>query len=103
MIQVFNCIYAKFCFISSNFKTKSTLINPATITTTTTSSATPKTVDPTTYYPIIEDDTKPRATFFPDTSGEEIILSTEPENKDDKEPRTLKGVKDKVSILDGKL
>ena len=88
-----------FFLIFSNFKTKSTLINPSTITTTTTSSATPKTVDPTTYYPIIEGELRTEVTFFPDTTGEEILLSTEPQNNDDKKPRTLKGLKDKASIF----
>ena len=64
---------------------KSTLTIPSTTSTTTTSSATLKMNEPTTYYPIVESSTK--VTFFPDTEAEEQA-TINPIGRN-KEPKTL--------------
>ena len=76
------------CKIFSKIQTKSTLTNPSTISTTTTTSVIPQTEDSSTYYPILE--TKTEVTFFPDTSEEILIPSTDVKSDKNKEPRTLK-------------
>ena len=64
---------------------KSTLTIPSTTSTTTTSSATMKMNEPTTYYPIVESSTK--VTFFPDTEAkEQTTINPVGRNK---EPKTL--------------
>ena len=64
---------------------KSTLTIPSTTSTTTTSSATMKMNEPTTYYPIVESSTK--VTFFPDTEvNEQTTINPIGRSK---EPKTL--------------
>ena len=75
---------------------KSTLVNPSTISTTTTSSASVQPQDATTYYPILDDKTD--VTFFPNLEEDGSSPSDKLQNNiNDKEPRLLAGANIAVS------
>ena len=73
--------------IFSNLRTKATLIDTSTLSSTTTTAATSKIEDVTTYYPLIENNETTETTYYPNVSTEKLTPDATIKKDNDKEPR----------------